>query len=233
MTRCALPDDVHLCFTAEAAVFLDLRTNKYLGVDAEHVPALHALISDREAESKDVDALAEKLIAHRLLIRDTHARGRRRPAAVPTARASLGDVDIESTSQSRPSIEAHYVWNLMASYATANMLWRLFPLSYTIRRAQQRKIRLTRVVEDDNLSRARELIDIFERLRPFFYAARSRCLVDTMTLVEFFARYSIPTEWVFGVRTRPFEAHAWAQYGAFVLNDHPARTSTYVPILVV
>jgi hypothetical protein len=230
MSRCALAEDVHVCFTEEAAVFLDLRRNKYLGIDAEHVPAVRRLVEGADANEEQTSALAQALITRGLFTRNERRQERGRAQSLPRAKAAITELD--QAWDSVVPVRTHHVFNLLRSYVIAVALWRLFPLTFTVRRAAARKARLGEATHID-IEELRNLIDVFERVRPAFYAAHSRCLVDTITLVEFLSRYSICPDWVFGVRTRPFEAHTWAQYDGYVLNDHPARTNTYVPILVV
>jgi hypothetical protein len=230
MSRCALGEDVHVCFTEEAAVFLDLKRNKYLGIDAEHIPELRRLIDSEDPNGENAEALAQALIAQGLLTRTDRVRGERRVLSLSPAESAVTDLD--QTWECAPRVRPQHVLNLFRSYVTAVTLWRLFPLTFTVRRAAARK-KSGRAAARVDISTVRDLIDVFERVRPVFYAAHSRCLVDTITLVEFLSRYSIYPDWVFGVRTRPFEAHTWAQYDGYVLNDHPARTNTYVPILLV
>lgn len=46
-----------------------------------------------------------------------------------------------------------------------------------------------------------------------------RCLVQSMMLIRFLAFLQIQAEWVFGVRTHPFEAHCWVERELLILND--------------
>lgn len=46
-----------------------------------------------------------------------------------------------------------------------------------------------------------------------------RCLVQSMMLMRFLALLGIKAEWVFGVRTHPFEAHCWVEREMLILND--------------
>ena len=52
-------------------------------------------------------------------------------------------------------------------------------------------------------------------------------------MVHFLAAEGIQPDWVFGVKTEPFDAHCWVQHGDVVLNDAPDRVRQYSPILVV
>ncbi len=52
-------------------------------------------------------------------------------------------------------------------------------------------------------------------------------------MVHFLGAEGIHPDWVFGVKTEPFDAHCWVQHGEIVLNDAPDRVRQYSPILVV
>ena len=52
-------------------------------------------------------------------------------------------------------------------------------------------------------------------------------------MVQFLGAEGIHPDWVFGVKTEPFDAHCWVQHGEVVLNDAPDRVRQYSPILVV
>jgi translation initiation factor IF-1 len=58
----------------------------------------------------------------------------------------------------------------------------------------------------------------FESLR-ILVPGTGRCLVQSMILLRFLAGLHIEAEWVFGVRTHPFEAHCWVEREMLILND--------------
>jgi hypothetical protein len=76
-------------------------------------------------------------------------------------------------------------------------------------------------------------VTAFVHLRPLFYTTREACLLDSLTLTHFLARYGVFPTWVFGVKTDPFYAHCWVQQGDFVFNDSPDFIKGFSPILVV
>jgi hypothetical protein len=80
---------------------------------------------------------------------------------------------------------------------------------------------------------ARPLVTAFTRLRPLFYTLRAACLLDSLTLLHFLSADGICPDWVFGVKTEPFDAHCWVQQGEVLFNDVPDRVRQYSPILVV
>ena len=57
-----------------------------------------------------------------------------------------------------------------------------------------------------------------------------RCLIQSMLLTRFLGDMGIRPELVFGVRTHPFEAHCWVEWGGYVLNDSPDHVSWFTVI---
>jgi hypothetical protein len=225
---------VHLGMTADAVVFLDLRTSRYLGLDASCLAAMHRLIDGPSMDGEDARLLANKLVGKGLITTD-HARGKTlRPASVPPAHSALVPYDPDADGRAAGLSAAHHVRTFIVSVVVAHVRWKLVPLRRTVERVAARKIRaLETSGSATDIDTARELVRIFQYLRPYFYSAQARCLVDTLTLIEFLARYDVYPEWVFGVQTRPFQAHTWLQHAGFTFNDEPARTNLYTPVLVV
>ncbi len=59
------------------------------------------------------------------------------------------------------------------------------------------------------------------------------CLQRSFQLRCILAERGIATDWVFGVRTWPFNAHCWLQRGDLVIGDRLARVRRYTPIMRV
>lgn len=60
-----------------------------------------------------------------------------------------------------------------------------------------------------------------------------KCLLQSFLMLRHLRRRGLDAQWVFGVRTWPFEAHCWLQSDDLVLDDHHERLVAYAPILVV
>ncbi len=79
--------------------------------------------------------------------------------------------------------------------------------------------------------RAMALAASFERIRP--WVPRSgRCLPASMLLLRFLKLQGLRADWVFGVRTHPFEAHCWVQHDGVVLNDSLEHVRWFTPIAI-
>ena len=70
-------------------------------------------------------------------------------------------------------------------------------------------------------------------LRQNFFSVVDACLRDSMTVVEFLARYDMYPKWVFGVTMNPFTAHSWVQAGSIVINDSVDHVNRFTPILTI
>jgi hypothetical protein len=62
---------------------------------------------------------------------------------------------------------------------------------------------------------------------------QGECLFRAFMLLAFLRMAGFDADWVFGVRTWPFQAHCWLQAGEVVLDDHLERVAPFTPILVV
>lgn len=82
-----------------------------------------------------------------------------------------------------------------------------------------------------DLARARELLTTYTYIRMFVFARRGRCLLDSLTLLEFLAARGVHVSWIIGVRARPFSAHCWLQHQHWVLNGTPAFVRGFHAIL--
>jgi hypothetical protein len=64
-------------------------------------------------------------------------------------------------------------------------------------------------------------------------SAANRCVPRSLALVLRCATRGIRVHAVIGVKTKPFEAHCWAQYGSVVLTDPIEHVLQFQPILVI
>src|SRR5690606_15762288 len=77
-----------------------------------------------------------------------------------------------------------------------------------------------------------DAVHLFERWSPLFPFQRL-CLYLAYLLRAFLAAQGHVVNWVFGVRTWPFNAHCWLQLGDLLLDDDLDRVRQYTPILTV
>jgi hypothetical protein len=59
------------------------------------------------------------------------------------------------------------------------------------------------------------------------------CLRRSIAMVDYLYRRGVRADLIIGVKDRPFEAHAWVQYGDLVLNDPFDKVLEFTPLVVV
>ncbi len=234
-----LAPHVYPCVSGQHVVLMDLERDKYVAVIPAHrlaawvrgwpVGSMHAPDSPREADP-GTDALVAQMLAHGMLVSDPHVGKPALPVSAARATRSLVEFDLDN----RPRTGTALLWRFGRSYLHAQLSLKLRPIQAIVEAVRNRKTaRAARGLQGADPVRLRALVSAFTRLRPLFYTLRSACLLDSLTLVHFLGAEGIHPNWVFGVKTEPFDAHCWVQHGEVVLNDAPDRVRQYSPILVV
>lgn len=176
-----------------------------------------------------MDALVSQMLAHGMLVTDPHVGKLAVPVAVPRVARSLVEFDLDT----RARAGAAQLWRFGRSCLQAKLSLKLRPIQSIVEAIRDRKARHAARERDADPVRLRSLVTAFTRLRPLFYTLRAACLLDSLTLLHFLSTDGIHPDWVFGVKTEPFDAHCWVQEGEVVLNDLPDRVRQYSAILVV
>jgi hypothetical protein len=176
------------------------------------------------------DELVAQMLAHGMLVSDPHVGKPAVPVSAARAARSLVEFDLDA----RPRTGTTLLWRFGRSYLQAQLSLKLRPIQAIVETIRDRKTaRAARGLGEADPVRLRALVSAFTRLRPLFYTLRSACLLDSLTMVHFLGAEGIHPDWVFGVKTEPFDAHCWVQHGEVVLNDAPDRVRQYSPILIV
>jgi hypothetical protein len=227
-----------MCITADAAIFLDTRSDAYVGLPLEQARGLHAIVNGWPANQDasdlsetDVLATARTLVERGILIEAPDGSTQRAStASMPAIEGTLCDWD----SMPWRHITALHVVCFSTSYlwARASLKYRSF--QYVLDTIARMKARNVRTATSFDLDAARSAVAAFYHLRPFLYERRGKCLLDSLTLVRFLEMYGgICPTLVIAVRTRPFGAHSWVQHGKYILNGTPEYCLPYTPILTV
>jgi Transglutaminase-like superfamily len=239
VSRYFLQPHVHVCVTDDAAIFLDLRCDKYIGLSGAQVQVLqnvldglrdaHSDIEPAAPSENDGRVLADKLERVGLLTRD--ARIGKSVSAPNLERAA--EPFVEKYSDETVTIRFRDVISVAATYAYVRLSLRFGSLEKIIDEVRNRKTKFrgTPVSLDSHAARTRVII--FEKVRPFVYRRDDRCLLDSLTLTLFLSKYGLFPSCVIGARPNPFSAHAWVQHGKQSLNGDPAYLRRFTPILVV
>ena len=234
-----LAPHVYPCVSGQHVVLMDLERDKYIAVVPAHRLATWVrgwpVGTAQTTESPHgvdagADALVSQMLAHGMLVSDPHVGKPATPVRAVRAASSLVQFDLDA----RPRAGAALLWRFGRSCAQAQLSLKLRPIQSIVEAVRDHKARrLARSVREADPARLRALMTAFMRLRPLFYTLRGSCLLDSLTLVHFLGAEGIHGDWVFGVKTEPFDAHCWVQQGEVVLNDAPDRVRQYSPILVV
>jgi hypothetical protein len=253
---------VAACSTANCAVLLDLKRDKYVGVGPAEARVLSNFIVDWPTDTVrsniSIGTNASAFVASNETQEPAHLiDGIDRDSEAVLAElisASMlvqnGEVtvfpehielDPPEVSLLRPSAEeiprlsVSDVIHFVTSVAVTRCRLRLFSLHHVTSRTRARRVKLTkRSKQPTNMTQARIRVINFKRLSPLLFRARRACLFDSLALGEFLFRFGIAANIVIGVKLSPFfSAHCWVQYENVVFNDDPATVASYKPILTL
>jgi hypothetical protein len=237
-----LSPHVHVCVAGKQVILLDLERDKYLAVAHPHpigrwvrgwpLPPVAPVAAVHDDAAPPVpgpeNGLLARMISQGLLVTDPTLGKEAAPVIADEPKVALVEYDLHV----RPRTSLGQLWNFFAAYTTAQRSLRRRPIKEVVQAARLRKKR-ARGASGLDIATIRELVTAFVHLRPLFYTAHNACLLDSLTLTHFLARYGVFPTWVFGVKTDPFYAHCWVQQGDFVFNDSPDFIKRFSPILVV
>jgi Transglutaminase-like superfamily len=243
-----LAPHVHLCLAGKQVVLLDLERDKYLALAHSHSigkwvhgwPALSrveqravgydtwAVPAPAPLEPADQRTLG-KMVALGMLVTDPALGKVAEPVRIDEAKVSL----VEPHLLERPDATWGHFWSLCRAHLAARWTLKRRPIKEVAEEVLARKKRATAAVAPLDANRVRTLAAAFLLLRPILYTAHNACLLDSLTLIRFLALYGVFPDWVFGVKTEPFQAHCWVQQGGYVFNDSPDFVGEFAPILVL
>jgi len=240
--RYGLANHVFVCADEEYVVVLDLKQDRYFTLDAARTAALAPLLpgwpapataqsggsSGTELELA-ADKAAEPLVQQGWLLELPAVSKEATPVRLPPPETEL----LAAAALESAGIGARAVVTFVFASVFAKLALRFWPFERVIHRVARRKAAHPGASDSLDVARARQLVDMFGRLRVFLFSHREKCLHDSLAQLEFLARYGVFPSWVFGVRARPFVAHCWVQYEDIVFNDTVEHVGGYAPIMVV
>ncbi|MGH8285650.1 MAG: lasso peptide biosynthesis B2 protein [Steroidobacteraceae bacterium] len=221
---------VYACLSGEQLVLLDLKADRYFALECTEAAALAPLVRgwpvQADGSGGGDETMVRELLSRSLLTQDESAGKDAMPVAVDTAEAEL------FLDDTVPLLNARRVTTALVATTRAAVLMRCTALARIVRGVSRRK-RLRGGAPAPAVEELRELVSVFDYLRPFLFSARDGCLLDCLALSEFLAPHGLFPTWVFGVRTKPFAAHCWLQHDGVLLNDCIERTGSFTPIMTV
>jgi hypothetical protein len=239
-----IPPHIHVCVLGTGAVILDVRRDKYLGIDREDSELLSNAVAGwpqplwhrstcRGAHGilQATNELCASLAADGILERIPEGQEARVVVALRDMRGewiSIGD-ELEVRGRAR----LRHVRNFLSAYAWARYSLARRPFAEVVEQIRARKLSRVRDMDRYQLRKIAAMVDVFGRLRPFVFAAEGRCLLHALTLIRFLSKYQLHPEWVIGVTTQPWGAHSWVQWDNYLLDSNPEKVCGYTPIMMV
>lgn len=230
----ALASHVHCCVVEQQLILLDARRGHYLGLGAREWTGLHALVAGLPApvflsappDRVVLDQLIGRMNDRGLLANPGAPKWSPPPLEEPVS--SLDALDLMPA----PEVSAGEVLRFVRAVAGAALALRTRSLESITSAVAMRQGGLAQRGDEPSPRSVLQAVALYEWLRPLMLSARDRCLLDSLALVGFLASAGIASQWVIGVKTGPFGAHAWVQRAGVVLNDQHTRAKAFTPILV-
>jgi hypothetical protein len=232
-----LTQHTYVCATPDGVVFLDLRSDKYLGLGGTQAHALSRVVQgwpENSLSSVELDAdvcavdVADLLVAAGLLTRDCEVG----KSATPVMLTDRPLVALGEDLEPPPTIRSADVARALIALVSTTYLLRTQSMVKVVQRVTAETEKLAARAAPFDASRTAELISIFRRLRMYTFTASGNCLFHSLTLRRFLASNGILARWVVGVRTNPFRAHSWLQLHHYVMDSTPEELGFFTPILV-
>lgn len=224
-----LNPDISYCQLDGRLFFLDIGRDRYFQLSSALERRFLEVVKAPPTQDFDIGALSK--------------HGLFSSSAAPPIDVAAPFVDSPEASAIEVSsdIDCHascgMVWGVWSAVAT--MYWQLKrrPLKAILRDLTSYReafAQIPKAADNEGDTRRRIVIAAaaFNRLRPYV-PIESRCLIDSLSIVQFLAKRGLPAYLVMGIACDPFSAHAWVQYGNVVLNDTVGNAQAHVPIRVV
>lgn len=230
MTTYFLPRWVHFCFASDGAVFLDVKHDRYVGLDLARTRLLRRL-TEEGCTAPELDEFGRELVDAGLLT--TTCDGSR---TLATTSLAVPDSLLADAFDEHPTISFAHLVRFLVSCSTVWLSLHLRSFEYALLRLKSRKGRVARVAKRGRRPRPdpKQLVQTFVYLRTYVYTAHEHCLYDSLVLCDYLLRSGLLPTCVFGVRTLPFGAHCWVQADRSLLTESSIEfVSTFSPVLVI
>lgn len=209
-------------------VLLDMRRNRYFGLDEAGSRTLTDLLSSGEAMPSSEPLISNWLRAGLL---QTTPCGQRRfsPEAIDLHRVLCLDELVHVPRHVRMYDLACFCWQTMTVHRELRTQT-LYSIACALH-AQTQGLRPPKQSVDPRV--LARTVNAFRSLRPYAFAARERCLFHALALTRFIIAHGIDATWVIGVRLRPWGAHSWVQHGEYLLDTTAEAVRDFKPIIAV
>jgi hypothetical protein len=211
---------VSFAIVEDRALFLDLRRDRYFGLQPDAARAFEILRADPAGVVTDSPSAAALLATGLVSEADE-------PGAFLEPRIPPAEFELERDSGLRAT--PHDVVETAFLVARSRRALRSRRLDRILEEHRSRGV-------DPSSGRpAEQGLALAQRFRCArdWVPVRSSCLQDSLALHDWLARRGALAQLVLAVKLNPFAAHCWVQLGQTVLNDAPDRIAAFTPILVI
>lgn len=231
----ALADYAFICFEGRHCVVLDVRHDNYICIPRAEVellgPWLRGWSGRPQMQSKEMppDAAGhvQELLAAEILVSASARSKDFAPCAIKPATAAIALAERVPVA----ALLGRALPFVAAARAAHKALTRM-KLEQTVEAVRRRNDAGRAIGRKEDLQTLTDLVSTFYLLRPFFNRDYL-CLFDSLSLMNFLARFGFFPSWTFGVQSEPFAAHCWVQHGELLLNDSVDEVLPYTPIMAI
>ena len=231
-----LAEHVYACELEHGAVFVDLHSLKYFGLDEDSLQFIPEIIGDWPSHRSHLrpphETLPDSDVVHALSANGLLSK----------------DIKPHPYFKSLPQADSDCSpnWNLSASLISRLVMTMRIASTLTATRLALRSRNLESFLAQlssalstpenptvPSLHKAVEILSLFAKARVWFYTARDQCLLDSLLLTSVLRKYGFAAHLYIGVDLNPFTAHAWTQIGPLLLDDTLSYVRKFTPILWV
>ena len=214
-------------------ILLDSETDDYILIDASATPRFLALLSESVGMERFEQTIEQELV---LLLDELERHG----SITSDARRGKPLEILSMISCSReipgphidaiPKVGFGHVIAMAIAMATTFYLLRIRGLKSALQFVEKLKAKENIVNSRYDI---RDIVEIYHRVRPFFYSSKDMCLFNSLSMIIFLSKYGSFPAWCFGVSVKPFQAHCWVEDDQWLYNDQYARIWRFTPIMRV
>ena len=192
MSQYRIEKDVYFAYVGQQVVFLDLKQNKYVGVDWEQAATLDGVVAGWKAPAPRVDTVSKTMaedslrkpvtddLVRRGLLTESLENGK---IAAPT-QANKPTSRLLSEYESRvPQIGLKDIVRFARAYFSAVAILRVMSLARIAHRLERRKQNVGDTAKSRDIAALRDRVLVYTYIRPFFLQHRtSACWIHSYSL---------------------------------------------------
>jgi hypothetical protein len=219
-----LREGLYHCLAGRRVIFLDLIHDRYFALPQAAGTAFQKLVGRRGEGFDGACEALSPLIDQGNLIETLSPDGSLSETAIHSART-------EHQARKQPSVHVPTLVPALYWELVISIQLRSRALSAMIRRAAEIPLP-ERPNSAKTVSRMSKIVSAFE-YTALVFGRTNRCLARSLAMFSLCRARGIPVQFVIGVRSDPFAAHAWVQKDTAVLNDTAEQVNLYTPIMVL